>query len=109
MTTEMELDNPDLEIVPGMYAVALFKFEQHSNALTIPTEAISNPKDPVVYVINADNEIEARPVELGVEMPDKYEVTGGLKEGELVMVGSTSQVHPGQKVEPKLVTQPTIQ
>ena len=77
--------------------------KQHSNALAIPTEAISNPKDPVVYVINANNEIEARPVKLGVEMPDKYEVTDGLKEGELVMVGSASQVHPGQKVEPKLV------
>jgi RND family efflux transporter MFP subunit len=108
MTTEMELDNPDLEIVPGMYAVALFKFEQHSNALTVPTEAISNPKDPVVQVINANNEIEARPVKLGVEMPDEYEVTDGLKEGELVMIGSASQVHPGQKVEPKLVTQPII-
>jgi RND family efflux transporter MFP subunit len=109
MTTEMELDNPNLELVPGMYAVALFKFEQHSNALTVPTEAVSNPKDPVVYVINSDNEVEARPVKLGVEMPDKYEVTDGLKEGELVMIGSTSQVHPGQKVEPKLVTQPTLQ
>ena len=108
MTTEMELDNPDLEIVPGMYAVALFKFERHSKALTVSTEAVSNPKEPVVYVINADNEIEARAVKLGVEMPDKYEVTDGLKEGELVMIGSTSQVHPGQKVEPKLVTQPII-
>jgi multidrug efflux system membrane fusion protein len=92
-----------------MYAVALFKFEQHPNALTVPTEAISNPKEPVVYVINSDNEIEARPVKLGVEMPDKYEVTSGLKEGELVIVGSVSQMHPGQKVEPKLVSQPTIQ
>jgi RND family efflux transporter MFP subunit len=108
MTTEMELDNPNLELVPGMYAVALFKFEQHSNVLTVPTEAISNPKDPVVYVINADNEIETRPVKLGVEMPNKYEVTDGLKEGELVMLGSGSLVHPGQKVEPKLVAQPII-
>jgi RND family efflux transporter MFP subunit len=108
MTTEMELDNPNLEIVPGMYAVALFKFEQHSNVLTVPTEAISNPKNSVVYIIDADNEIEAQPVKLGVEMPDKYEVTDGLKEGELVMIGGASQVQPGQKVEPKLVTQPII-
>jgi len=108
MTTEMELDNPDLEIVPGMYAVAQFKFQQHSNALTVPTEAISNPKATVVYVINADNEIEARPVKLGVEMPDKYEVTNGLKEGEWVLIGSASRVHPGQKVDPKLVAQPII-
>ncbi|MGA3172046.1 MAG: efflux RND transporter periplasmic adaptor subunit [Chthoniobacteraceae bacterium] len=109
MTTEMELDNPNLELVPGMYAVALFKFEQHSNVLTVPTEAIRDPKDPVVYVINADNEVEARPVKLGVEMPNKYEITDGLKEGELVMIGNGAQVHPGQKVDPKLVAQPTIQ
>ena len=109
MTTEMELDNPDLEIVPGMYAVALFKFEKHSNALAIPTEAVNDAKEPVAYVINASNEIEVRPVKLGVEMPDKYEVTDGLKEGELVMIGNRSQVHPGQKVEPKLIDQPTIQ
>lgn len=107
MTTEMELDNPDLEIVPGMYAVALFKFQDHLNALTIPTQAVSNPKEPVVNVINASNEIEVRPVKLGVEMPYGYEVTDGLKEGELVMIGNGSQVHPGQKVEAKLVPEAT--
>jgi hypothetical protein len=48
-------------------------------------------------------------VKLGVEMPDKYEVVDGLKEGELVMIGNRSQAHPGQKVEPKLIAQPTIQ
>jgi RND family efflux transporter MFP subunit len=109
MTTEMELENPDLEIVPGMYAVVLFKFSQHPNALAISTEAVSDPKAPVVYVINAQNEIEARSVKLGVEMPDKFEVTDGLKEGDLVMVGSRSQAHPGQKVNPKLVTEPVVQ
>jgi RND family efflux transporter MFP subunit len=109
MTTEMELDNPSLEIVPGMYAVVLFQFDQHANALTIPTEAISNPKDPTVNVITADDEVEARPVKLGVEMPYVYEVTGGLKEGELVMLGNNAQVHPGQKVAPKVVDLPTVQ
>ena len=105
MTTEMELDNPNLEIVPGMYAVAQFKFDRHPNTLAIPTQAVSNPREPVVYVINSRNEIEARPVKLGVEMPDKYEVTEGLKDGELVVMGNASQVHPGQKVEAKLVNQ----
>jgi RND family efflux transporter MFP subunit len=108
METEMEVENPDLEIVPGMYAVAMFKFNQHSGALTIPTQAVINPKDPTVNVINADNQIEARPVKLGVEMPDKYEVVSGLREGELVMVGNASQAHAGEKVEPKIVDEPTI-
>ena len=108
MITEMELENPNLEVVPGMYAVTLFKFDRRPNALAIPTQAVSNPIDPVVYVIDSNDEIEARPVKLGVEMPDKYEVTNGLKEGEWVLIGSASRVHPGQKVDPKLVAQPII-
>ena len=108
MITEIEVANPQLKIVPGMYAVVLFKFRGHPNALTIPTEAVGNPKQPAVLVVNGRNQIEARSVKLGVEMPDKYEVADGLKEGELVVVGSQSQVHPGQKVEPKLETEPAI-
>jgi RND family efflux transporter MFP subunit len=109
MTTEMELDNPNLEIVPGMYAVVLFKFDQHANALTVPTEAISNPKQPTVNVVTAGNEVESRPVTLGVEMPDVYEITAGLKEGDLVMIGNNAQVHPGEKVAPKIVAMPSLQ
>ncbi len=108
MITEIEVENPNLEIIPGMYAVVLFTFADHPNTLTIPLEAISSRKDPMVYVINADNIIESRPVKLGIESPDKYEVTEGLKEGEFVMLGNLSQVHPGEKVTPKLVTQPII-
>jgi RND family efflux transporter MFP subunit len=108
MITEMEVENPNLEIVPGMYAVAQFQFADHPHTLTIPTEAISNPKTPVVTIVNSEHEIESRPVKLGIEAPDQYEVLNGLKEGDLVMIGNTSQVHPGEKVEPKLITQPTI-
>jgi len=109
MTTEMELDNPNLEIVPGMYAVVLFKFDQHANALTVPTQAISNPKQAVVNVIDADDEVESRAVTVGVEMPNVYEIAGGLKEGEMVMIGNNAEVHAGQKVEPKVVEMPTMQ
>jgi hypothetical protein len=42
-------------------------------------------------------------VKLGLEMPDKYEVASGLKEGDLVIVGSRSQFKAGQKVAAKLV------
>ena len=108
MVTELELDNPTLQIVPGMYAVALFKFEQKANALSVPIEAISNPKEPVVYIINADHEIEARKVKLGLELPDKYEITDGVKENELVVVVRGAHVHPGQKVETKLIKDPTV-
>ena len=108
MITEIEVDNPDLEIVPGMYAVVLFQYDKRSNALAIPAEAVSNPKTPDVFLVNADHKIEDRPVKLGVEMPDQWEVTDGLQEGDQVMVGNRSQVHPGQDVDAKVVGQPKV-
>ncbi len=108
MTTEMEVENPNLEIVPGMYAAVVLKVQERPQALVIPTQAAGGATDSTVYVINADHEIESRPVTLGLETPEKYEVTSGLKEGEYVMIGNRSLVHLGQKVEVKLVSQPTI-
>jgi RND family efflux transporter MFP subunit len=105
MMTEMEVENPSLEIVPGMYAAVVLKVQDHLQALAIPTQAAGGETDSIVYVINADHEIESRPVKLGMETPDKYEVISGLNEGELVMIGNRSLVHPGQKVETKLIGQ----
>ena len=107
MTTEIEVENPNLDIVPGMYASVVLKVEDRPQVLAIPTQAVGGEKDSSVYVINADHQIESRPVTLGLETPEKYEVTSGLKEGELVMIVNRSLVHPGQKVEAKLITEPT--
>jgi RND family efflux transporter MFP subunit len=103
MIVEIEVPNPTLEIVPGMYAALDLKVRQVSNALAVPVGAIGESKNPTVYVINGDSVIESRPVKLGLETPDKYEVVSGLKEGELVMIGNRAFVHPGEKVETKLV------
>jgi RND family efflux transporter MFP subunit len=101
MITEMEVKNPELEIVPGMYATVVLKVEHRSQVLAIPTEAVASAKNSTVDVINQDNQIEEREVTLGLETPDRYEVMSGLKEGEKVMIGNQSRVHAGEKVEPK--------
>jgi RND family efflux transporter MFP subunit len=109
MITEMEVENPTLEIVPGMYANVVLKVAERSQVLAIPTQAAGGQKDSTVYVVNANHEIESRPVKLGLETPEKYEVTSGLQEGELVMIGNRTLVHPGQKVDAKIVSQETGQ
>ena len=103
MTTEIEVANPDLTLVPGMYATVILKVEKHSNALAVPTAAVAGGKTPTVYVVNHDNKIEERAIKLGMETPDKYEVLSGLHEGELVVIGNPSGFQAGQKVEPKLI------
>jgi RND family efflux transporter MFP subunit len=103
MTTEIEVPNPSLTLVPGMYATVALKVERRPNALAIPTEAVFAGQKSNVYVVNQQNRVEERPVTLGLETPSTYEVLTGLKEGELVLIGSRSQVKPGQTVEPKLI------
>jgi len=103
MIAELEVDNPKLTLIPGMYATVVLKADQRPNAVAIPTEAITAGKS-TVYVVNTNNEVEERTVTLGLETPTKYEVLSGVKEGELVLVGNASQVKPGEKVEPKLVS-----
>jgi RND family efflux transporter MFP subunit len=103
MVMEIEVPNPKLELVPGMYATVVLKVERRPQALVIPTEAVSTDKKTSVYVVNREQKIEERTVTLGLETPGRYEVLTGLKDGELVVVGSRSQVKPGQKVEAKLI------
>jgi multidrug efflux pump subunit AcrA (membrane-fusion protein) len=103
MITEIEVPNPGLELVPGMYATVVLKVEKHAQALAVPTEAVSGEKTPTVYVVNQDDQIEERAVKLGLETPDKYEVLSGLNEGDLLVIGGRAGFQAGQKVEPKLV------
>ena len=76
--------------------------ERQPNALAIPIEALPPGNGTTVYVVTPENRVEERQVTLGLETATQFQVLSGLKEGELVLVSSRSQVQAGQKVEPKL-------
>jgi RND family efflux transporter MFP subunit len=103
MITEIEVPNRNLDIVPGMYCTVGLTVEDHTNALVIPTQAVVAGQTPTVYAVNQNNQIEVRPVQLGLETPDQYEVVSGLREGDMVVVGNHSEIQNGEKVEPKLI------
>jgi RND family efflux transporter MFP subunit len=101
MTVEMEVPNPTLELVPGMYAKVEIKVDQRDRVLAIPVEAVAS-EGKSVLVVNSANKVEERSVRFGIETASKYEVVAGLEEGDLVMLGNAAQVTPGQKVEPRI-------
>jgi RND family efflux transporter MFP subunit len=103
MMTEIEVANPKLELVPGMYASVAIPVDVRTNTLAVPIEAIPPGQTNTIVVVNSQNEIEERPVKLGIETPTHYEVLSGLDEGELVLTGSRRQFKPGEKVEPKII------
>ena len=103
MLVESDITNADLKLIPGMYVTVELKVERRPQALAIPAEAVAGTKERTVYVVNRDHVIEERPVKLGLETATSYEVLSGVGEGELVVVGSRTQLRIGQKVSPKTI------
>lgn len=103
MEAEVDVANPDLTLIPGMYASAMVKVDRKDQVLAVPIEAVTGQQHPTVFLIGKDGVVTERTIAVGLETPSKWEVLDGLQEHDLVLVGSRSQVRPGQKVTPKVV------
>jgi len=101
MDVQVDLPNPDLSLTPGMYAVAVLQTNVHHNTLSVPLLAIQRNRAGAakVFVVGKDSKVEERPVELGLETPDRVEVTKGLQENEVVVVTGGVTVKAGDVVQ----------
>jgi RND family efflux transporter MFP subunit len=104
MRVEVDVPNPTLELVPGMYADATLVLDEARGVLVAPVQAIDRTESGSrVLVVSGDGKVDARTVTLGLESADRVEVTRGLNAGDLVVVGSRAQLKPGAVVAPKLM------
>ena len=103
MHVEVDLDNADLHWKAGMYATATITLNAKSDALAAPVQAVVTGDKPNVWVVNARNVVEERPVTLGIQTPDQIEITNGVSEADLLVYGDRSDVSPGMKVTPKYI------
>jgi membrane fusion protein, multidrug efflux system len=68
-------------------------------ALTVPSNAIQRgPNGMFTYVVKADSTVEVRPLKVGDESGAVTVITGGLKEGEQVVLSNQYRLQPGAKV-----------
>lgn len=101
MNAEVDLDNSNLRLTPGMYASVDLMLESKENALVVPPQAVAGQENPTVLLVNGNNKTEERPVKLGLQTSDKVEIIKGLAEGDLVVFGSRNAVEPGITINPK--------
>jgi len=105
METEIDFDNRDGRLIPGMYAETQVSLREKKNALTVPLEAVTrNGDEATVLAVNAQNEIEERHIKLGLEDSSRVEVVSGLSENERVIIGNRTEFRSGQKVAPREAT-----
>lgn len=104
MHTEVDVQNRDHVLVPGMYADADLTLEHKEDIPCVPLQAVNHEGDKTsVFVVDAKNQIEDRPVSLGLQTASDAEVVSGLSAGEQVVVSDRSGLKPGDKVSAKVV------
>jgi RND family efflux transporter MFP subunit len=103
MRVEVDVPNPKLELVPGMYAQASIALDEAKDALTVPVQAIDRADDRTsVVVVTKAGTVERRDVDVGLETADRVAVTRGVEEGDLVVTGNRARLKPGDTVRPKI-------
>jgi RND family efflux transporter MFP subunit len=105
MKTEVDVQNPSLMLIPGMYAEVDLITDQRKNVLAVPVEAVDGSGDSArVYTVQPSGAIQIVPVHLGIENARLAEIrSGDLKAGDNVIVGSRSGLKAGTTVQPKVI------
>jgi RND family efflux transporter MFP subunit len=102
MQVEIDVPNPNYHLQPGMYADVRLDANSRPGALTVPVEAIQrNENKTTVLVVDPDNRVQAREVQVGVQSSNNVEILAGLSQGERVIVGNLGAYQPGEVVTPK--------
>jgi len=106
MKTEVDVPNPTLVLIPGMYAEVDLVTEQRKNVLVVPVEAVESSGNAArVFLVQTSGAIQIIPVVLGIENARQIEIRSGeLKEGDRVVVGSRSGLKDGSKVQAKVIS-----
>jgi RND family efflux transporter MFP subunit len=104
MDTEVDVPNPNLVLIPGMYAEVDLTLDRRKAVLTVPVLAVDNagPDAGEVMVVTPNQRVERRKVLLGLETADRVQIRSGLNEGDLVVVSGRDRLQAGQEVRPKI-------
>ncbi len=92
-----EVKNPLNRLRDGMFVEITIDTSGNTQVLSVPKAAVVNEQGQTfVFVFDGGETFEKRPVALGVEGADFYEIKSGLKEGERVVTEGIYQLRSTQ-------------
>jgi RND family efflux transporter MFP subunit len=99
MLTEVQVDNRDGSLVPGMYGEVKFDITHSQPSLIIPTTALVIDKNGThVVTVTPDDRVHFIPVDIGQDMGAQIEIAHGLHAGERLVTNPSDLLSEGQKV-----------
>ena len=100
MLTEVQVDNRDGSLLPGMYAQAKFTLAEPRTSLIIPTSSLVIDQSGMHVVTVGDNhKVRFVPVVLGRDMGTQVEILRGIQNTDRLVASPSDLLHDGQEVE----------
>lgn len=100
-TAEVVVKNTDKVLRPGMYARVTVTFATN-HSIVVPDTAVMKMQGSgqrYVYVLNSDNTVEMKVVEIGEHFDSQYEILSGIEEGDKVVSKGNTSLKNGDLVE----------
>jgi RND family efflux transporter MFP subunit len=99
MLTEVQVDNHDGSLVPGMYGDVKFIVTSSESSLIIPSTALVIDKNGMhVVSVTPDDRVHFVPVDIRQDMGSQVEISRGLHGGESLVTNPSDLLNDGQKV-----------
>lgn len=109
LLTEVDVDNQKLLIYPGVFGKVKFLLYPDIVNFIIPTTAvIVRAGHPHVAVVDNDQIIHLKTVEIGLDYGKQMEIVSGLQENESIVTIPSSEIQEGMKVDILSVEKQTI-
>jgi RND family efflux transporter MFP subunit len=101
LRTQVDVPNPDGALLPGMYLQVTFTLQHEVTPVLVPTAAlVIRTAGPKVAVLDAQDRVSYRDVQLGRDYGAEVEVTAGLRDGEAVILHPGDDLPEGTAVRP---------
>jgi membrane fusion protein (multidrug efflux system) len=102
-----EFDNPKVRLLPGQFVRVRITAGEYRNAFLVPQSAVSqNEKGYFLFVLDAENKAQIRPVQTGGWSGTSWLVLSGLAAGDRVVVDNLLKLRPGAPVSPQPADEP---
>jgi RND family efflux transporter MFP subunit len=97
------LPNPDRVLLPGYFVRVRVPFDEQKDALLVPDVALgSDQAGRYLLVVNAENVVEQRKVQVAQSEGSLRVIEAGLKPDDRVVTAGLLRAIPGQKVDPQV-------
>ena len=100
MLTEVQVDNSDGSLLPGMYAQVKFTLPEQRTSLIIPTSSLVVDHGGMhVVTVAANHTVHFVPVTIGKDMGKEVEILNGLHGSEPLVSSPSDLLNEGDHVE----------